>query len=132
VSETSRTIGSVTLVVRDYDEALEFYATKLGFEILDDRTVGNDRRWLRVAPAGSRGTAIVLAKASSKEQLARVGDQTGGRVLMFLETDNFWRDYRAFQTRGVIFEEKPREEVYGTVAVFRDLYGNRWDLIELK
>ena len=127
----SRTIGSVALLVRDYDEALEFYAMKLGFEILENRTVGNDKRWVRLAPAGSRGTAILLAKASSKDQLERVGDQTGGRVFLFLETDDFHRDYQHLQRRGVVFEEKPRDEPYGTVAVFRDLYGNRWDLIEL-
>lgn len=127
----SRTIASVALLVRDYDEALEFFCLKLGFEILDNRTVGNDKRWVRVAPAGCRGTAILLAKASSKDQISRVGDQTGGRVFLFLETDDFWRDYHAFQNRGIVFEQKPRQEVYGTVAVFRDLYGNRWDLIEL-
>ena len=127
----NRTIGSVALLVRDYDEALEFYAMKLGFEILENRTVGNDKRWVRLAPAGSRGTAILLAKATSKEQLERVGDQTGGRVFLFLETDDFHRDYQHFQRRGIVFEEKPRDEPYGTVAVFRDLYGNRWDLIEL-
>ena len=127
----SRTIGSVALLVRDYDEALEFYAMKLGFEILENRTVGNDKRWVRLAPAGSRGTAILLAKATSKDQLERVGDQTGGRVFLFLETDDFHRDYQHLQRRGVVFEEKPRDEPYGTVAVFRDLYGNRWDLIEL-
>ena len=127
----NRTIGSVALLVRDYDEALEFYAMKLGFEILENRTVGNDKRWVRLAPAGSRGTAILLAKATSKEQLERVGDQTGGRVFLFLETDDFHRDYQHLQRRGIVFEEKPRDEPYGTVAVFRDLYGNRWDLIEL-
>lgn len=124
-------IGSVALLVRDYDEALEFYAMKLGFEILENRVIGNDKRWIRLAPAGSRGTAILLAKASSREQLERVGDQTGGRVFLFLETDDFHRDHQNLQRRGVVFEEKPREEPYGTVAVFRDLYGNRWDLIEL-
>ena len=126
-----RHIGSVALLVRDYDEALEFYALKLGFEILENRAVGNDKRWIRLAPAGSRGTAILLAKARGEDQLERVGDQAGGRVFLFLETDDFWRDYRHLQGRGVVFEEQPRDEPYGTVAVFRDLYGNRWDLIEL-
>lgn len=128
----SRRIGSVALLVRDYDEALEFYALKLGFEVLENRTVGNDKRWVRLAPAGGRGgTALLLAKAGDRGQAERVGDQTGGRVFLFLETDDFWRDYRAFSSRGIVFEEQPREEPYGTVAIFRDLYGNRWDLIQL-
>lgn len=124
------TIAMTTLVVRDYEEALDFYVGKLGFEILEDRPVPEqNKRWLVVGPAG--GGALLLARAAGPEQAARIGDQAGGRVMAFLHSEDFWRDYRAFRARGVEFLENPREEPYGTVAVFRDLYGNRWDLLQL-
>lgn len=124
-------IGSVTLVVDDYDDAIAFYTGALGFDLVEDTQLDADRRWVRVAPTGG-GTALLLAKAANDMQRARVGDQTGGRVGFFLETDDFARDHAAMSARGVRFAEAPREEDYGTVAVFLDLYGNRWDLLEPK
>lgn len=123
-------IGSFTLVVRDYDEAIAWYTHVLGFTLIEDAPRENNKRWVRVAPTGSSGTAIVLAQASGETQHERVGDQTGGRVGFFLHTDDFRRDFDAMQARGVRFMEAPRQESYGTVAVFQDLYGNRWDLLE--
>ncbi|MEU7043195.1 VOC family protein [Streptomyces varsoviensis] len=123
-------IGLVTLVVRDYDEAIAFYTDALGFELLEDTRVDERKRWVVVAPPGARGTAVLLARAVGPAQEARVGDQTGGRVGMFLATDDFTRDYDRMRAAGVLFEEAPRREPYGTVAVFRDLYGNRWDLLQ--
>ena len=123
-------IGSFTLVVRDYDEAIAWYTQVLGFVLIEDAPRENNKRWVRVAPPGSSGTAIVLAQASGATQHERVGDQTGGRVGFFLHTDDFARDFAAMTTRGVRFVETPRAESYGTVAVFEDLYGNRWDLLE--
>ena len=125
-------IGLVTLVVADYDEAIEFYTRKLGFELQEDTPLADGKRWVRVAPPGSTGTSLLLARAASEAQQTRCGNQTGGRVFLFLYTDNFWRDYRAMVQRGIKFLEEPREETYGTVAVFEDLYGNRWDLLEQK
>jgi catechol 2,3-dioxygenase-like lactoylglutathione lyase family enzyme len=125
-------IAHVTLLVRDYDEARDYYIRVLGFTVVEDTPLDDGKRWLLLAPPGSRETRLLLAKASSSGQLARVGDQAGGRVLLFLQTDDFWRDYRAFRARGVAFREVPREEAYGTVAVFEDLYGNRWDLLQRK
>jgi lactoylglutathione lyase len=125
-------IGYVALVVRDYDEAIEFYGQKLGFTLVEDTRLSERKRWVLMAPAGSTGTLLLLAKADSPEQMARVGDQTGGRVFVFLHTDDFWRDYRDYCARGVVFVRDPREEEYGTVAVFKDLYGNLWDLLQLK
>jgi catechol 2,3-dioxygenase-like lactoylglutathione lyase family enzyme len=125
-----QTLGSVALLVREYDEAIAWFAGVLGFDLLEDTGLGGGKRWVLVAPRGSGGTAILLARAATPEQLARVGDQTGGRVGFFLHTDDFWGDYRAMLGRGVRFAEEPREESYGTVAVFRDLYGNRWDLLQ--
>lgn len=122
-------IGHVTLIVRDYDEAITFYTDRLRFELLADTALGGGKRWVLVAPPG--GTALLLAKAVTLEQAARIGDQTGGQVFLFLHTDDFWRDYREMESRGVRFTEEPRREAYGTVAVFEDLYGNRWDLLEL-
>jgi catechol 2,3-dioxygenase-like lactoylglutathione lyase family enzyme len=122
-------IGSVTLVVRDYDEAIAFYVGALGFALVEDTDLGDGKRWVLVAPADGE-TTLLLAQASGAEQLARVGDQTGGRVALFLETDNFEVDHARMRTAGVRFLEEPRHEAYGTVAVFEDLYGNRWDLIE--
>jgi catechol 2,3-dioxygenase-like lactoylglutathione lyase family enzyme len=124
-------IGYVTLLVRDYDEALRFYTESLGFNLVEDTPLANSTRWLLVAPPGSTETSILLAKASTPDQAARIGDQAGGRVALFLHTDDFWRDYDRMQANGVIFMEKPRSEPYGTVAVFCDLYGNRWDLLQL-
>jgi catechol 2,3-dioxygenase-like lactoylglutathione lyase family enzyme len=125
-------IAQVTVTVRDYDEALAFYVGKLGFERLEDSDLGGGKRWVRVRPAGSTGAGILLARAVSEKQEASVGNQTGGRVFLFLETDDFWRDYDALVSRGVTFVRSASEEHYGTVAVFEDLYGNRFDLIERK
>ncbi|MFE7119840.1 VOC family protein [Streptomyces sp. NPDC057654] len=123
-------IGLVTLVVRDYDEAIAFYVDALGFELVEDTRIDDRKRWVVVAPPGARGTAVLLARAVGTGQAARVGDQTGGRVGMFLNTDDFARDYDRMRAAGVLFEEAPRREPYGTVAVFRDLYANRWDLLQ--
>jgi catechol 2,3-dioxygenase-like lactoylglutathione lyase family enzyme len=128
----AQTVGHVTLVVRNYDEAAAFFTRSLGFQVVEDTLVGDGKRWLIVAPPGSRGASLLLAEASTPEQKARIGNQTGGRVFLFLHTDDFWRDYRGMKVRGVKFTEAPREEPYGTVAVFEDLYGNKWDLLELK
>jgi catechol 2,3-dioxygenase-like lactoylglutathione lyase family enzyme len=128
-------IGYVALVVRDYDEAIFYFTKKLGFELIEDSPskdrFGRDKRWVLVRPFGSYGTCLLLAKASNPNQLSRVGNQTGDRVSLFLHTDDFWQDYRAMAARGVKFLETPREESHGTVAVFEDLYGNKWDLLRL-
>lgn len=123
-------IATVALVVRDYDEALAWYTGVLGFACVEDSDLGGGKRWVVVAPPGDGGARLLLARAAAPEQAARIGDQTGGRVFLFLETDDFARDFAALSARGVAFSEAPRRERYGTVAVFRDLYGNRWDLIE--
>ena len=128
----TQTVAQFTVTVRDYDEALSFYVHKLGFEQLEDTDLGGGKRWVRVRPAGSTGAGLLLARAASERQSASVGNQTGGRVFVFLETDDFWRDYRLLVGRGVAFVRPPSEEPYGTVAVFEDLYGNRFDLIERK
>ena len=125
-------IGALTYVVRDYDEAKQWFVEKLGFEAIQDTPLGDGKRWVLVAPQGGGGTNLLLAQAASPEQESHVGDQTGGRVFLFLHTDDFWRDHKAYSARGVRFLETPREEAYGTVAVFEDLYGNMWDLLELK
>lgn len=122
-------IATVTLVVRDYDEAIAFYRDRLGFTLVADTPLGDGKRWVLVTPAGG-GARLLLAKAVGDAQVERVGDQTGGRVGFFLETDDFARDHAVFQAAGVHFLEAPRHETYGTVAVFEDLYGNKWDLIE--
>lgn len=124
-------IAAIALLVRDYDEAIDYYTRVLGFDLLEDTPLAGGKRWVRVAPAGGRGTALLLARAANEQQRARVGDQTGGRVFLFLHTDDFWRDFAAMRSGGVKFAEEPRQEAYGTVAVFVDLYGNRWDLLEL-
>ena len=125
----SRSLGLATLVVRDYDEAIAFFVGVLGFRLVEDREVpAQAKRWVVVPPEG--GAGLVHARASTPEQAARIGDQTGGRVAFFLETDDFARDHAAFLAAGVLFLETPRHEPYGTVAVFLDLYGNRWDLLE--
>ena len=125
----AQSIAAVALVVADYDEAIAFFTRRLGFALVEDTPVAPGKRWVVVRPAGG-GTALLLARAATPEQVVRVGDQTGGRVFLFLRTDDFWRDYAAFRDRGVRFIDEPREESYGTVAVFLDLYGNRWDLIQ--
>jgi catechol 2,3-dioxygenase-like lactoylglutathione lyase family enzyme len=122
-------LAHLALVVRDYDEAIAFYTQRLGFELLEDSPLEAGKRWVRVAPPGG-GASLLLARAASDEQRTRVGNQTGGRVFLFLHTDDFWRDYRAYRERGVAFVREPCEEPYGTVAVFEDLYGNRWDLVQ--
>jgi catechol 2,3-dioxygenase-like lactoylglutathione lyase family enzyme len=125
-------LGHVALVVRDYDEAIAFYTQSLGFQLIEDTDLGNGKRWVLVRPPGSESTDLLLAKAVNPEQASRIGNQTGGRVFLFLHTDDFWGDYRAMTARGVKFVRPPSEESYGTVAVFEDLYGNHWDLLELK
>jgi catechol 2,3-dioxygenase-like lactoylglutathione lyase family enzyme len=127
-----RTIAHVALVVSDYDEAIEWYTTRLGFTLVEDTSLGGGKRWVRVAPADGHGTELLLARAATPEQETRVGNQTGGRVFVFLHTDDFGRDYAAMRSRGVTFVEDPRHEPYGTVAVFVDLYGNKWDLMQRK
>jgi len=126
-----QTIGQVALVVRDYDEAIDFYVGTLGFTLIEDTTIqGQDKRWVTVAPPGSTGSRLLLARAVDNEQSSRVGNQTGGRVFLFLNTDDFWRDFNAYKAKGVVFVREPKVESYGTVAVFRDLYGNLWDLLQ--
>ncbi|WP_306120620.1 MULTISPECIES: VOC family protein [unclassified Roseitalea] len=124
-------LALVTLVVPDYDEAIDFYCTALGFDLVEDTQLGASKRWVRVAPPGG-GAALLLAKADGPGQTAAIGKQTGGRVAFFLETDDFARDHERFRRAGVGFVEQPRHEPYGTVAVFTDPFGNRWDLIEPK
>jgi catechol 2,3-dioxygenase-like lactoylglutathione lyase family enzyme len=125
----SLSIGHVALLVRDYDEAIAFFTGALRFELLQDTPQGDGKRWVLVAPSGG-GTSLLLARAATPEQVELIGHQGGGRVFLFLNTDNFWRDYEALRVRGVVFNETPRTEPYGTVAVFEDLYGNKWDLIQ--
>ncbi len=124
-------IAHLTFLVRDYDDAIAWFTGVLGFVLVEDTKLSADKRWVRVAPPGGE-TALLLAKAATPEQAAAIGKQGGGRVFLFLETDDFARDHAAYAARGVRFVEAPRQEAYGTVAVFEDLYGNRWDLIEPK
>jgi catechol 2,3-dioxygenase-like lactoylglutathione lyase family enzyme len=127
-----QSIVHVALVVRDYDEAIEFYTKKLHFTLVEDTyQPEQDKRWVVVSPPGSVGTTLLLARASRPEQEAFVGNQSGGRVFLFLDTDDFWRDYHEMISRGIKFVREPKKEEYGTVAVFEDLYGNLWDLLEL-
>jgi catechol 2,3-dioxygenase-like lactoylglutathione lyase family enzyme len=122
----------IALVVKDYDEAIAFYTQKLNFELLEDSyQPEQDKRWVVVSPPGSNGVTLLLAKASKSEQEPFVGNQTGGRVFLFLSTDDFWRDYNQMKSRGIKFVRPPKEQEYGTVAVFEDLYGNLWDLLQL-
>ena len=126
-------IVHVALVVRDYDEAIDFYVNKLNFELIEDAYQGEQgKRWVVVAPPNSSGVALVLAKATKQAQLDVIGNQTGGRVFLFLNTDDFWRDYERMQSIGITFIQEAIERDHGTVAVFEDLYGNRWDLMQLK
>ena len=123
----------IALVVRDYDEAIEFFTKKLNFTLVEDTyQPEQDKRWVLIAPPGSSGTQILLARASKPEQKSFIGNQTGGRVFLFLQTDDFWRDYKEMVTKGIKFARPPKEAEYGTVAVFEDLYGNLWDLVEMK
>ena len=126
----AQSIRSVALLVRDYDEAIAFFTGCLRFARVEDTPLGDGKRWVLVAPPGGGGTALLLARAATAEQESRIGNQTGGRVFLFLHTDDFWRDYHEMTARGVRFAEEPRREAYGTVAVFLDLYGNKWDLVQ--
>jgi len=124
-------LGLIALVVRDYDEAIDFFVATLGFTLVEDSLVpAQAKRWVVVAPAGGGGAHLLLARAATEEQKSRIGNQTGGRVFLFLYTDDFWRDYHSYTAKGVTFVRQPKEESYGTVAVFLDLYGNRWDLVQ--
>lgn len=126
----AQSIDGVSLLVRDYDEAIAWYTTTLGFGLIEDTDLGDGKRWVLVSPQGARGPRLLLARAATPRQEALVGDQGAGRVFLFLRTDDFWRDFRELERRGVRFHEAPREEPYGTVVVFEDLYGNLWDLIQ--
>ncbi|HEY2786983.1 MAG TPA: VOC family protein [Fimbriiglobus sp.] len=125
----SQSLTRVALVVRDYDEAIAYFTNCLGFELVEDTPLGRGKRWVVVAPRGGSGAALLLAKAATPRQIDRVGDQTGGRVFLFLQTDDFDRDYGNMKAKGVQFVEELRKEEYGKVVVFEDLYGNRWDLV---
>ena len=128
-----QSLGLVSLVVRDYNEALEFFVGKLGFQLVEDTYVPEQsKRWVVVSPPGATESRLLLARASSAEQVSRIGAQTGGRVFLFLHTDDFWRDYARYKASGIEFVRPPRQESYGTVAVFTDLYGNMWDLLQPK
>ena len=127
-----QSIALVSLVVPDYDEAVSYYTSTLGFDLIEDSAQEGGKRWVVVAPRGGRGASLLLARAATEDQQRAIGNQTGGRVFLFLDTDDFWRDYQAMLSRGVEFIEQPREESYGTVVVFNDLYGNKWDLVQHK
>jgi catechol 2,3-dioxygenase-like lactoylglutathione lyase family enzyme len=128
-----QSIVHIALVVKDYDEAIEFYTKKLNFTLVEDTyQLEQDKRWVVVSPPGSVGTTLLLARASKAEQEPFVGNQSGGRVFLFLNTDDFWRDYNEMVSRGIEFVREPQDQSYGMVAVFKDLYGNLWDLLELK
>ncbi len=122
----------IAIIVKDYDEAIDFYINKLGFILIEDTMQSETKRWVIVSPKGENSCQVLLAKAVGEEQESRIGNQTGGRVFLFLQTDDFWRDYNLYIKNGLNFVRKPSEETYGTVAVFVDLYGNLWDLIEYK
>ena len=124
-------IGSIALVVEDYDDAIAFYTQKLQFELIEDTDLGLGKRWVLISPPNSSGANLLLAQANTPEQQKSIGNQAGGRVFLFLHTNDFWRDYRQMKDNDVTFDETPREEEYGTVAVFQDLYGNKWDLLQL-
>lgn len=131
-----QTIGYICLVIRDYDEAITYYTQTLGFNLIEDSPSidreGRQKRWVLIAPPGAKEAKILLARASTPEESDRVGNQTGGRVFLFLHTDDFWSDYKTLIAKGVRFVREPKDEEYGTVAVFEDLYGNKWDLLQLK
>ena len=123
-----RSVGAVTILVPDYQEAIDYFTGTLGFTLVEDTRLSEEKRWVMVAPGA--GTCLLLAKAKGERQVSAIGNQSGGRVFLFLTTDDFWRDYRTYVNRGVKFQQEPRHEEYGMVAVFADKYGNRWDLIE--
>ncbi len=123
-------IASIALLVNAYDEAIAFYTQKLKFTLLDDVDLGEGKRWVQVIPPNSNGTALLLMRAETDEQRKAVGNQSGGAVLLIMQTDDFWRDYELMKTNGIQFNEDPRVEAYGTVVIFEDLYGNKWDLIQ--
>lgn len=128
-----QSLGLVSIVVRDYDEAMDFYTKTLDFQLIEDTPIpARQKRWVVVAPPGSTSSHLLLARAVGDEQSSRIGNQTGGRVFLFLYTDDFWRDFRLYKSKGVVFVRKPKEEPFGTVAVFEDLYGNLWDLLQPK
>ena len=131
MSNIKQHIGSIALVVESYNDAIAFYTQKLGFDLIEDTDLGNGKRWVLIAPPNSNGTNLLLAQASAPQQLEALGNQTGGRVFLFLHTNDFWRDYKVMQKNGIRFNVHPREEAYGTVVVFEDLYGNKWDLLQL-
>lgn len=127
----NQSLGLIALVVKDYDEALEFYVSKLGFDLVEDTYIPEqDKRWVVVKPKGNQGSCLLLAQASTPEQESHIGSQTGGRVFLFLYTDDFWRDYKSYESKGIEFVHEPKQVDYGTFAVFVDLYGNQWDLLE--
>jgi catechol 2,3-dioxygenase-like lactoylglutathione lyase family enzyme len=123
-------ISSITLVVENYDDAIEFYTQKLQFILVEDTDLGNGKRWVQVSPPHSNGATLLLAQANNDEQRQAIGNQTGGRVFLFLQTNDFWRDYQQMKANGVVFNEEPRVQDYATVVVFQDLYGNKWDLLQ--
>jgi catechol 2,3-dioxygenase-like lactoylglutathione lyase family enzyme len=126
-----QSISQLSLVVREYDEAIEFFVGRLGFNLIEDTYLPEqDKRWVVVAPPGPGDSRLLLARAVGEEQASRIGNQTGGRVFLFLHTDDFWRDFHAYKAKGVVFVRDPKEESYGTAAVFKDLYGNLWDLVQ--
>jgi len=125
-------LAHIALVVKEYDEAIDFYCNKLGFELKEDTVMSETKRWVIVQPKGEGSCSLLLARAVGDEQQSRIGNQTGGRVFLFLYTDDFWRDYNNYTSKGIEFVREPKEEAYGTVSVFKDLYGNLWDLIEPK
>jgi catechol 2,3-dioxygenase-like lactoylglutathione lyase family enzyme len=123
-------IAHISLIVDDYDDAINFYTKKLNFDLVEDTVLSETKRWVLVEPKGANGCCLLLAKTVGDEQKSRIGNQTGGRVFLFLYTDDFWRDYHRMQKNGIKFMREPKKETYGTVAVFEDLYGNLWDLLE--
>lgn len=130
-SPVKQQIGNIALVVENYDDAIEFYTKKLQFTLVEDTDLGDGKRWVQISPPNSSGTNLLLAQASTDEQKLAIGNQAGGRVFLFLQTNDFWRDYELMKANDVVFNEEPRVEEYGTVVVFEDLYGNKWDLLQL-
>jgi catechol 2,3-dioxygenase-like lactoylglutathione lyase family enzyme len=122
-------IAHISIVVDDYDEAIKFYTDRLNFQLIEDTVLSETKRWVLISPPGSSSCSLLLAKAANDEQRSRIGNQTGGRVFLFLQTDDFWRDYKNMVEKKIVFIREPVEETWGTVAVFKDLYGNLWDLI---
>jgi len=125
-------LAHIAILVKDYDEAIQFYTQKLGFDLIEDTILSENKRWVKVAPKGADECCLLLAKAANEEQEKNIGNQTGGRVFLFLHTDDFWRDYHQYRKNNIRFVREPVREAYGTVSVFEDLYGNLWDLIEPK